>query len=611
MMFRFFPLITLLVTVPWTHAAASTAENKPGPIEGWTLLGIEPRVAAEAIKASPAYGINHLQLSHDLMMNLYEARDPVVAERINRLAEEAHAAGINEVCVWDHALYHADYYPERFRSAPGGLIDLDNPEFWEWLKADYRQMLDLLPKIDGVILTFIETGTFVEDQYSIQMKTEAEKLAALVNAVASVIIDERGLNLYIRTFVYTRAELDSMLGCINLVSNPKVRVMTKEVPHDFFLTHPVSSFVRRIKFPVLIEFDTAHEYNGQTVVASAFPATHLKRLEYYKQLPNVIGYVARIDRFGETAVVGDMAEINLLALHLGLNRDKVEIPELYSTFVARHYGPDEDKLIQRAMEAAAEVVPSTFYTLGLCLAFHSRLDFNDRYAYTRHVSAKWMDNPVTHIGHGVDRDFHYWKDIVNTLSEPQFKANDGKTILSKESAWVFEHGWLEARENMNETYLRYIVQEKDYGVQKADEALALVEEAISRRSEPGQPLLKLRDTLKRTALSAHLYRGVAKIYFAYRVYARGGEHRTPYVEQTLEEGLAETHKTAFAMLDHPDAGPLGGQYTWKEDPCRALAFYNAVKFREADTYSPTFFPTFSFRRLTPEQEAEIIKQARR
>lgn len=132
MMFRFFSLITLLVMVPWTHAAASSAENKPGPIEGWTLLGIEPRVAAEAIKASPAYGINHLQLSHDLMMNLYEARDPVVAERINRLAEEAHAAGINEVCVWDHALYHADYYPERFRSAPGGLIDLDNPEFWEW-----------------------------------------------------------------------------------------------------------------------------------------------------------------------------------------------------------------------------------------------------------------------------------------------------------------------------------------------------------------------------------------------------------------------------------------------------------------------------------------------
>ncbi len=35
------------------------------------------------------------------------------------------------------------------------------------------------------------------------------------------------------------------------------------------------------------------------------------------------------------------------------------------------------------MEAAAEVVPSTFYTFGLCLAFHSRLDFNECYAYTR------------------------------------------------------------------------------------------------------------------------------------------------------------------------------------------------------------------------------------
>jgi hypothetical protein len=608
--FRFFSLIALPFIAPLAHAADSASVSKPDIVEGWTLLTSEPHVAADAIKASAAYGINHLQLSHDLMMNLHEARDPAVAERINGLADKAHAAGIGEVCVWDHALYHADYYPERFRSAPGGLIDLDNAEFWEWLKEDYRQMLDLLPKIDGVILTFIETGTFVEDQYSTQMTTEAEKLAALVNAVASVIIDERDLNLYIRTFVYTRAELDSMLGCINLISNPKIRVMTKEVPHDFFLTHPVATFVSRIKFPVLVEFDAAHEFNGQTVVASGFPAIHLERLNYYKQLPNFMGYVARIDRFGETTVVGDMAEINLHALHLGLKNEKVDLSDIYSSFVARQYGPDEDKLIQRAMEAAAEVVPSTFYTLGLCLSFHSRIDFNNRYAYQRHVSGKWMDNPVIHIGHGIDREFHYWKDIVNNLAEPQFKANDGKTILSVESPWVFEYDWLEATENMNETYLRYVVQEKDYAVQKAEEALVLVEEAISSRSEPGEALLKLRDTLKRTALSAHLYRGASKIYFSYRVYARGDEHRTPYVEQTLEEGLDETYKTSFAMLEHPDAGPLGGQYTWKEDPCRALAFYNAVKFRDSDTYSPDFFPTFSFRRLSPEREAEIIKKAR-
>lgn len=29
------------------------------------------------------------------------------------------------------------YYPARFRTGPGGTLDLDDPAFWAWLKQDY------------------------------------------------------------------------------------------------------------------------------------------------------------------------------------------------------------------------------------------------------------------------------------------------------------------------------------------------------------------------------------------------------------------------------------------------------------------------------------------
>ena len=61
-------------------------------------------------------------------------------------------------------------------------------------------MMDLLPGIDGIVLTFIETGARAERQRSIKMTTNAEKLAAVINAVADVVVGERKLRVYARTF---------------------------------------------------------------------------------------------------------------------------------------------------------------------------------------------------------------------------------------------------------------------------------------------------------------------------------------------------------------------------------------------------------------------------
>ncbi|MBD3327808.1 hypothetical protein GF340_00730 [Candidatus Peregrinibacteria bacterium] len=574
-------------------------------VQGWNILSRNYDNALKVIDAAKEYDINHLQISHKILMDLRHAKNPETAKMVNDLTEKAHKQGIEEVCVWDHSLYKLDYYPQKFIRKQDGKINLDNPEFWAWLKNDYREMLDLLPDIDGIILTFIETGAHVEDQHSDILKTEEEKLAAMVDTLASVIIDERNLQLYVRTFIYTKHELSSLLKCINLVKNPKLRVMTKEVPHDFFLTHPVSKFVKDIKFPTIIEFDACHEYNGQGIITSILPDVHLKRWNYYSNLPNVIGYVARTDRTKTSTIVGTANEVNLYALYKGVKNPDVDINVVYEQFIEKNYGEKAVEFLKPAFKKAEEIISSIFYTLGLNTNSHSRFQYNDDSAYQRHVSGKWIEPPVIFIEHGVNKEFHYWKDIVNHLAVPWYKG-ESSGQLAKESRWVLDSNWLKPKELINEEYLKYIVTEKDYGVNQAKEAVELI-----RKSEDYIQDKTAYDSLyhlfNRTLLTAKLYRGGAKVYFGYRVFARGNEFQTPFVEKTLQEGMEEIKSTAKEMIHYPQKGNQG-QFVWIDDAYRALEFYQAVKNRESDDFYKGFFPYFDyFHKARGEFKDEAMK----
>ena len=267
------------------------------------------------IAAARAYTINHLELSHEIVMDLQgDSRREAAGAREPACgcgAQERHSAG---AALGSCRCTISNYYPAEFRTGPGGTIDLDNPKFWDWFKADYRAMLDLAPRADGVVLTFIETGARVERQHSTKLPTPQDKLAAVVNAVADVVIGERKLTLYARTFSYTHEEYRNIGGAIAKFARPEVRLAMKEVPHDFFLTHPNDFFAGTIARPTLIEFDTGAEYNGQGLIANTWPQHILERAKDLLRRPHVTGYVARTDRYGLTRIVGRPSEINLLAL---------------------------------------------------------------------------------------------------------------------------------------------------------------------------------------------------------------------------------------------------------------------------------------------------------
>lgn len=563
----------LAASVPAGAQPAAHGPLREGvPVRGWTILSDSEPDALAVIAAARAYDINHLELSHEIVHDLREIRAAGKQGLVNRLTDAAHRAGIQEVVLWDHALYDLNYYPAEFRTGPGGTLDLDNPAFWTWFKADYRSMLDLAPGADGLVLTFIETGARAERQHSTTLRANQEKLAAVVNAVADVVIGERKLALYARTFSYTHDEYRNIAGAIAKFQRPEIRLLMKETPHDFFLTHPDDFFAGTIARPTIIEFDVGAEFNGQGLIANTWPEHILARARGLLRRPHVTGYVARTDRYGGTRVVGRPSEINLLALKRVAESPKVTADAVYDEFIKARYGPKALPHVKAAFKNGFDIVTSTLYTLGTNTANHSKLDY-DPYAssYSRHVSGKWLDPPDVFVRHGVNRQFHYWKDVIDRLAPPWAKILRGTQL--DEVPWVLERGWLQPGDRIDSTHLDYVRKEKDFGVRLAEASAAAIEKARPLLAD--EAYRDLQHYFARTVLTSKVHRAVATAYFGFRVYARGPEHRTPAALALVRDALVEIPELARAIREYP-VKPPAGQWNWVEDADAAMRYYDAI-----------------------------------
>jgi hypothetical protein len=541
-------------------------------IRGWNILSDSYEDDIATINASKSYNINHLQLSHDLVMDLQDIRNPERQKLVNDLISRAHQAGIGEVVLWDHALYNLKYYPGEFKTGPEGTINLDNPAFREWFKQDYRDMMKLVPDANGLVLTFIETGARAENQYSEILKTGAEKLASVVDAVAEVICEELGKKLYIRTFAYTDAEYRNTIGCIEHIKNQKVILMMKETPHDFFLTHPNDRYAGTINRPTLMEFDCGNEFNGQGVIANTWPEYIIRRWSDLIRRPNVIGYVARTDRYGDTHIAGTPNEILLYALKRYTEDHLISSDRIYNEFISQKYGRKAVRNLKPAFGLAFEIVTSSLYTLGTNVANHSKMDYDPyKSSYGRHVSGKWIDPPVVKVEHGVNKEFHYWKDIIEHISPARYKIPEA--ALNVEAPQVVSNNWVTPEEKMNEEYLKYIIEEKSYGVSCAEKAMELVVKA--KRSMKESDYNQVYNLFYRTLLTANMYKATATAYFGYRIYARGEGFRTDWLIETVKEALDKMVIIADEIDNYSEQVPRG-QWNWRGDAATAREYYDKI-----------------------------------
>ncbi|MBQ0078010.1 MAG: hypothetical protein KBS55_05215 [Bacteroidales bacterium] len=543
---RLLCFILLLCHIPALFAAV--------PVRGFSLTSDDHEGGLRAIEAAASYGVNHLQLSHKIVMDLCEIKDKQKAALVNSFIDEAHSAGIAEVVLWDHCLYKMDYYPAEFKVKDGKKtrLDFDNEAFWEWLKDDYRDMLSRVPEADGLVLTFIETGARAEQQVSQRYKTGEEKIAAVVSAVSEVVCKELGKKLYLRTFAYSRDEYATITACINLLpESDSIVLMMKETPHDFILTHPHNPLIGTIDRPTIVEFDTCGEFHGQCIIAGMVPELFAERLKDYLDRPNVIGYTARTDRYGDTQIVGTPAEINLFALKCVADDPEVNADTIYRRFISERYGAGAVELLEPVFRGAYDILTSCMYVMGLNMATHSKMSFDNMSIYSRHVSGRWTESPEVFIGHDINRTFHYWKDIVEHIAPAECKELHGR--YAAEMKHIISYGWTTPAECMSEEYLYLIDKEYAFSQRKAEESLAQIRKAENILSPDRYEELVL--LYERTLMTIRLRRASAALYWG---------SRTDCPDEYLDEASASL-EAILKEYDSYDKPYPKGQWDWKED----------------------------------------------
>ncbi|MFL5619165.1 MAG: hypothetical protein ACJ79A_12340 [Gemmatimonadaceae bacterium] len=271
-------------------------------------------------------------------------------------------------------------------------------------------------------------------------------------------------------------------------------------------------------------------------------------------------------------LVGHPAEIDLYALARVVEDPNVTADRVSADFITAHDGAAARPFVARAFRNAFDIVTSNLYTLGTNVANHSRLDY-DGYSssYARHVSGKWIEPPVAHVRHGVNRGLHYWRDVVDRIAPPS--AKEPKGAQWSEVPWVRDSGWIHPGERMDEATLRMVLTEKRWGVAKAKESLHAIEDGrgVLRPAD----YRELHALFERTLLTARLHEGVASAYYGFRIWTRGDSARTTEVRRAIRTGLAEIAEVSAAMRAYPTPPPVG-QWEWAKDADQAMKYHDWI-----------------------------------
>lgn len=526
----------------------------PSDVRGINLLSRNWKNDSTAIVSAASKGFNHLQLSHKIGMNLSDMRDEENLSLVRRLADLAHSSGITEVCLWDHALYDTDYYPRRFMYPGTGLIDLDAPGFWDWMKDDYREMLSLCPEIDGLILTFIESGAGIEDQFSVM--SVPQRLAKIIETVSEVVCDEFGKSLWLRTFAYNEAEYTNIAECFGMVEwKSRMGLMMKDVPHDFFITHPDNPLAGRFDQPTIIEFDACGEYNGQSVILNTMPRLYHDRMSRMAGIQAVHGFVARTSRCGDSEITGTPAEINLDMICAAADNPSQSADEAIDGYLRDRYGIKAAKRLKRAFAASRDIIDGTMYIMNLNTTHHSEMRFDAPSTYSRHVSGRWTACDSVFLAHGINRQFHWWSGLVNTLAPLSCKNLDEKR--AREISHVTEAGYLTLSDEMTEEYLRYIQTWTDDCIHEAVRGFRQLKRC--RRSLAHEDYCMISDLFERSLMCLRLRQSAAICWWGGRIWERGADFRTPYVRHEMKKAARRLRESLADYESYTKPYPVG---TW-------------------------------------------------
>ena len=353
----------ILITIFCTGARAGQSVF---PVVGWQLHHADEEHINRMVDLAAQYGVNHLQLSHSIIMDIDTlVHDSERSALIRRVTQRAHEKGIR-VYAWTHE-FNTDQMP----------VCLDPEEksgrrFWENRQDDYRAAFAQAPELDGVIMSF---GSSSPDPWSLfctcawcRKHDNADRVALILEQLGGVVAGEFGKTLYARTFIHTPDELEWVGDALRRTppaTGPAV--MSKDVPQDWEPYYPHNPIIgNNGGHPQIVEMDLGGEYWGK----SAFPmdlADYLQHRIRHARDNNAAGFVVRVERGGDS-LFGTSNELNLYAFHELLKNPDMNTDEIRGRWIADKYdieprSPDARRLMH-IFKSSFDAVRKMYYVLG-------------------------------------------------------------------------------------------------------------------------------------------------------------------------------------------------------------------------------------------------------
>ncbi len=347
-------------------ACRAGAAESPFTVVGWQLQSGDETQINKMIYLAAQHGVNHLQLSHDIIMDIDElANDTEKAAMIRRVAQRAKEKGIG-VYVWSHEFNTNEMTVCLDPEIKSGKA------FWEKRQEVYRKALSNAPELAGVIVSF---GSSHPDPWALfctcgwcKKHDNADRVALILDKVGAVVEKEFGMTLYARTFIHAPKEMEWVGDALRRTApRPGLKMMPKDVPQDWEPYYPHDPLIGNAGgHPTMIEVDLAGEYWGR----SKFPFDLTDYLQYrmrYARSKGAEGYVGRIER-GSDSLFSTTNELNLYAYHALLADPDRDADDIRLEWIAKRYGlkpdsPDAAKLMH-VYKTSFDAVRKMYYELG-------------------------------------------------------------------------------------------------------------------------------------------------------------------------------------------------------------------------------------------------------
>ena len=348
-------VFTVLSSVLGFGYAVQAVAGLPALSErGWIVMVPDSAYLFAVVDSAANYGITHLQLSHDIVMNIDQIlADPDRAQLIQKVAAYADQKGI-DTYVWSHEV--------NTRGRGRELLKSEDPakrrQFWEARWSAYRDALQACPSVDGVVLMF---GSSPRDPWEVvnpvifaPSRSNPDRVRWITQHLRSLLVDSLKRKLVVRTFIHQPEELRWVREGLQGISG--ITVMSKCVPQDWEPYYPHNPLIGA--FPEaqqIVEFDLAGEYTGATSVPYPLPDYLKFRLDYERS-KGVVGAAGRTERY-ERLTWGKVNELNVFAFSRLLRDPGLHPRQIWHDWVRRRFGLDPNS---KPGEALIDLLRNTF-----------------------------------------------------------------------------------------------------------------------------------------------------------------------------------------------------------------------------------------------------------